>query len=93
MHPAFSVVFLTTLIGVGQGLFLALYTGQLYSVAKLLPNTIPRSLARPAGNSASRIGNAFHGFGADTFDHCPYQSTRGKILPCSAFGIFGILFQ
>ena len=37
MHPAFSVIFLTTLIGVGQGLFLALYTGQLYSVAKLLP--------------------------------------------------------
>lgn len=26
MHPAFSVIFLTTLIGVGQGLFLALYT-------------------------------------------------------------------
>ncbi len=26
MHPAFSVVFLTTLIGAGQGLFLALYT-------------------------------------------------------------------
>ena len=25
MHPAFSVVLLTTLIGVGQGLFLALY--------------------------------------------------------------------
>ncbi len=25
MHPAFSVIFLTTLIGVGQGLFLALY--------------------------------------------------------------------
>ncbi|MEE9343639.1 MAG: DmsC/YnfH family molybdoenzyme membrane anchor subunit [Gammaproteobacteria bacterium] len=37
MHPAFSVIFLTTLIGVGQGLFLALYTGQLYSVIKLLP--------------------------------------------------------
>ena len=37
MHPAFSVVFLTTLIGVGQGLFLALYTGQLYSVVKVLP--------------------------------------------------------
>jgi len=37
MHPAFSVIFLTTLIGVGQGLFLALYTGQLYSLAKLLP--------------------------------------------------------
>jgi DMSO reductase anchor subunit len=29
--------FLTTLIGVGQGLFLALYTGQLYSVIEVLP--------------------------------------------------------
>jgi DMSO reductase anchor subunit len=37
MHPALSVIFLTTLIGVGQGLFLALYTGQLYSVVKVLP--------------------------------------------------------
>lgn len=37
MHPAFSVIFLTTLIGTGQGLFLALYSGQLYSVFKLLP--------------------------------------------------------
>ena len=31
MHPAFSVIFLTTLIGVGQGLFLALVTGQSYA--------------------------------------------------------------
>ena len=37
MHPAFSVIFLTTLIGVGQGLFLALYTGQVYSLINLLP--------------------------------------------------------
>lgn len=37
MHPAFSVIFLTTLIGVGQGMFLALYTGQLYSLAHLIP--------------------------------------------------------
>lgn len=37
MHPAFSVIFLTTLIGVGQGLFLALYTGQLYSVVEVVP--------------------------------------------------------
>ncbi len=28
MHPAFSVIFLTTLIGAGQGLFLALYSGE-----------------------------------------------------------------
>ena len=36
MHPALSVILLTTLLGVGQGLFLALYTGQVYSVARLL---------------------------------------------------------
>jgi DMSO reductase anchor subunit len=30
MRPAFSVIFLTTLIGVGQGLFLALVAGQFY---------------------------------------------------------------
>ena len=37
MHPAFSVIFLTTLIGAGQGLFLAVYTGQIYALANLLP--------------------------------------------------------
>ena len=31
MHPAFSVIFLTTLIGVGQGLFLALFTVESYA--------------------------------------------------------------
>ena len=36
MHPAFSVIFLTTLIGVGQGLFLALFTGQSYSAVQLV---------------------------------------------------------
>ena len=37
MHPPFSVILLTTLIGVGQGLFLALYTGQVYAFFGLLP--------------------------------------------------------
>jgi DMSO reductase anchor subunit len=37
MHPAFSVIFLTTLIGAGQGLFLALYTGESYAAVQLLP--------------------------------------------------------
>ncbi len=37
MHPALSVILLTTLIGAGQGLFLALYTGQIYALANLLP--------------------------------------------------------
>jgi DMSO reductase anchor subunit len=36
MHPAFSVIFLTTLIGAGQGLFLALFTGQFYSTVELV---------------------------------------------------------
>ncbi len=37
MNPAFSVIFLTTLIGAGQGLFLALFTGQSYALFNLLP--------------------------------------------------------
>src|SRR5947207_14021371 len=37
MRPAFSVLFLTTLIGVGQGLFLALFTAQTYALFGLLP--------------------------------------------------------
>lgn len=37
MHPAFSVIFLTTLIGVGQGLFLALFTVESYVAFGLLP--------------------------------------------------------
>jgi DMSO reductase anchor subunit len=37
MKPAFSVIFLTTLIGAGQGLFLALFTQQSYALFGLLP--------------------------------------------------------
>ncbi len=37
MHPGFSVIFLTTLIGAGQGLFLALFTVQTYALVGLLP--------------------------------------------------------
>jgi sulfite dehydrogenase (quinone) subunit SoeC len=37
MNPAFSVIFLTTLIGAGQGLFLALFTQQSYALFDLLP--------------------------------------------------------
>ena len=37
MHPAFSVIFLTTLIGAGQGLFLALFTVESYAAFDLLP--------------------------------------------------------
>lgn len=37
MRPTFAVIFLTTLIGAGQGLFLALVTGQSYALFGLLP--------------------------------------------------------
>lgn len=37
MHPAFSVIFLTTLIGAGQGLFLALFVGEVLSALGPLP--------------------------------------------------------
>ena len=36
MHPAFSVIFLTTLIGAGQGLFLAIYTEQVYATLNVV---------------------------------------------------------
>jgi DMSO reductase anchor subunit len=36
MHPAFSVIFLTTLIGAAQGLFLALVTAQVYALFDLI---------------------------------------------------------
>ncbi|HHC72986.1 MAG TPA: DMSO reductase [Thiotrichales bacterium] len=43
MHPAFSVIFLTTLIGVGQGLFLALFTGQSYAAVGFVEIPDPRA--------------------------------------------------
>jgi len=43
MKPAFSVIFLTTLIGVAQGLFLALFTAQSYALFSLLPVQDSRS--------------------------------------------------
>lgn len=50
MHPALSVIFLTTLIGVGQGLFLALFTAQSYALFDLLP--------KPADQAFYGLGSA-----------------------------------
>lgn len=44
MQPAFSVIFLTTLIGAAQGLFLALYSTDLFSVGGLDPADSQRFL-------------------------------------------------
>lgn len=43
MKPPFSVIFLTTLIGAGQGLFFALFTAQLYAFFNMLPEHDSRS--------------------------------------------------
>jgi sulfite dehydrogenase (quinone) subunit SoeC len=64
MHPALSVIFLTTLIGAGQGLFLALYTGQLYALAHLLP---AQGTAFYAGGSAIALALLVAGLVASFF--------------------------
>ena len=65
MHPAFSVIFLTTLIGVGQGLFLALYSGELYAVIEVLPPQDGRSFY--AVGSLIALGFLLAGLGASFF--------------------------
>jgi len=65
MHPAFSVIFLTTLIGVGQGLFLALFTQQTYALFDLLPHQDARfygwgSLLALLFTMAGLIASFFH---------------------------------
>jgi DMSO reductase anchor subunit len=50
MNPAFSVVFLTTLIGVGQGLFLALYLAEALAAIG--------AVALPDGTSFYALGSA-----------------------------------
>ena len=45
MRPAFSVIFLTTLIGAGQGLFLAAFTAESYAAFGILPTVASSFLA------------------------------------------------
>lgn len=56
MRPAFSVIFLTTLIGVGQGLFLALVTAESYAAFGFVPETDPVSGARFMGIASAVAG-------------------------------------
>lgn len=65
MKPAFSVIFLTTLIGAGQGLFLALFTQQSYALFDLLPHQDARfyawgSLLALVFTMAGLIASFFH---------------------------------
>ncbi len=65
MHPAFSVIFLTTLIGAAQGLFLALFTAQSYAAFKLLPQ--PDAHAFYGQGSALALVLLAAGLGASFF--------------------------
>jgi DMSO reductase anchor subunit len=49
MRPATSVILLTTLIGAGQGLFLALFTVQSYALVGLLPAVAGHALYAQGG--------------------------------------------
>lgn len=65
MRPAFSVVFLTTLIGVGQGLFLSLYAAELAGAIGLSPAPQKRFLAMGAAyavvfTAGGLIASFFH---------------------------------
>lgn len=48
MKPAFSVIFLTTLIGAGQGLFLAWYSAEWFALLSILPPAAVDSSPRVA---------------------------------------------
>ncbi len=65
MHPAFSVIFLTTLIGVGQGLFLGLFTAQYYSAFKLI--SVENAQGFYSGGSLVALLFLFGGLGASFF--------------------------
>jgi len=65
MRPATSVILLTTLIGAGQGLFLALFTVQAYALVGLLPAASPRPFY--GGGSAIALGLLVAGLLASFF--------------------------
>ena len=65
MHPAFSVILLTTLIGAGQGLFLALFTVQSHSLVGLLEPVDGRGFY--AGGSALALALTGGGLVASFF--------------------------
>jgi sulfite dehydrogenase (quinone) subunit SoeC len=65
MNPAFSVIFLTTLIGVGQGFFIALYAAEIGATLDTLPHQEPGfyaigSLIAVGFLAAGLIASFFH---------------------------------
>jgi DMSO reductase anchor subunit len=65
VRPAWSVILLTTLIGAGQGLFLALYAADAYAAARsqalLAPNFVSAAVAASLGlTGAGLLASFFH---------------------------------
>jgi len=78
MRPAFSVVLLTTLIGAGQGLFLALYATELAAHARLVP--MP-SVALLAGAGAVVVALTGAGLVASIF-HLGHPERGWRAASC-----------
>ena len=92
MHGAFSLIFLTTLIGVGQGLFLALFAGQCFVSAGILTAHEPVFFGVGAGIAlafliAGLVVSSFHlshperAWRAATQWHTSWLSREVIVLP------------
>jgi len=79
MHAAVSVILLTVLIGAGQGLFLALYTGESYAAFGLLGN--PPSPAFMLLGGAVSLALTFAGLIASVF-HLGHPERAWRTATC-----------
>ncbi len=104
MRPDFSVVLLTTLIGAGQGLFLAIFTAQSYALLDLVPAQDGRgfhaagsllALALTAGGLVSsffHLGRPERGWRAATQWRTSWLSREVIVLPAfmGALAVYGL---
>jgi len=84
MKPAFSVIFLTTLIGAGQGLFLAYYSAEWLLMLNILQTSAGGYIVHAAGISfvlmvGGLVASFFHL--GHQLSHCRWQWVRYWCLP------------
>ena len=87
MQPAFSVILFTTLIGVGQGLFLALFTAQSYALLSTLQTAIGVKHPKIAQKSQGFTGGSFN---TREFFHGRTHSLLRSVKWSFLFGVFAI---
>jgi DMSO reductase anchor subunit len=100
MHPAFSVLFLTTLLGAGQGLFLALFAAEV--AARLNVGPVPGSAFLATGGAVAlvltglglvasifHIGHPERGWRAAARWRTSWLSRELVALPLFMAGLFG----